>query len=206
MQRRKHDDEVTFEKIRSSKQKRWSEKSIQENHHKRVIFDTYNFKCLQCGAFVSADREQSGVNNRNHCPNCLWSRHVDLSKPGDRKCECKSRMEPVGLSIKQSIKKYGNEKQGELMLIHRCCGCEKFSINRIAADDNTLVIYDLFLKSEKNLVLKTQLEAKKIFMLTPRDLTTVHAQLFGNQSLLNEFVEREYLAEYQRYLEKEQLI
>lgn len=115
-------------------------------------------------------------------------------------------MEPVGLSIKQNMKKYGNEKQGELLLIHRCCGCGNYSINRIAADDNTLKIYDLFLKSEKNSELRNHLETKNIFMLTPRDLTTVHAQLFGSQSLINEFVEREILAEYQGYLEKEQII
>ncbi len=206
MHRWMYKNDEPFEKIRSSKQKRCSTNNIHEKKHKRVMFDTNNFRCLQCGAFVSADREQSGVNNRNHCPHCLYSRHVDLLKPGDRRCKCKSRMEPVGLTIKQNLKKYGNEKQGELMLIHRCCGCGIFSINRIAADDNTLMIYDLFLESEKNTELKDRLEAKRIFMLEPHDLTTVHAQLFGNQSLLNEFVERESLANFQKCLVKDQII
>ncbi len=201
---RDYDNDEPFEKKRSSKQKQWSKNRIPENHHKRVMFDTNNFRCLHCGAFVSAERELSGVNNRNHCPNCLWSRHVDLFKPGDRRCKCQSRMEPVGLSIKRSIKKFGNEKQGELMIIHRCCGCGNFSINRIAADDDTMMIYDLFLKSGQNLELREELETQKIFMLTPRDLTTVHAQLFGNQSLLNEFVERETLERNQACLEKQE--
>ncbi len=67
-----------------------------------------------------------------------------------------------------------------------------------------MMIYDLFLKSGQNLELREELETQKIFMLTPRDLTTVHAQLFGNQSLLNEFVERETLQMNQDCLEKQE--
>lgn len=115
-------------------------------------------------------------------------------------------MEPVGLTVKQKLKKYGGEKQGELMLIHRCVGCGAFSINRIASDDNALMIYDLFRSSEKSLELKDRLSARNIFMLTPRDLTTVHAQLFGVQSLSNEFAAGTTLAEPQYDLVKEQIV
>lgn len=206
MRRIADDFDVSFEKIRSSTQKRRSKNKKQERKSKRIIFDNSSFKCLRCGALVSPDRFQSGVNNRNHCPHCLWSRHVDRFKPGDRRCECRSRMEPVGLTVKQKLKKYGSEKQGELMLIHRCVGCGAFSINRIAADDNALMIYDLFRSSEKSLELKDHLSARNIFMLTPRDLTTVHAQLFGMQSLSNEFAAGTTLAEPQYDLVKEQIV
>jgi hypothetical protein len=43
-----------------------------------------DFTCKHCGAFVSALSVASGVINRNHCPFCLYSRHVDLFKAGDR--------------------------------------------------------------------------------------------------------------------------
>jgi DNA-directed RNA polymerase subunit RPC12/RpoP len=205
--RRSADDfDVSFEKIRSSKQKRRPKNEKQERKSKHIIFDNSSFKCLRCGALVYPDREQSGVNNRNHCPYCLWSRHVDRFTPGDRRCSCKSRMEPVGLTLKHKLKKYGNEKQGELMLIHRCIGCGVFSINRIAADDNALMIYDLFRSSEKSIELKDHLAARNIFMLTPRDLTTVHAQLFGIQSLSNEFEAGKTLAESQVDLVKDQIV
>ena len=103
---------------------------------------------MQCGQVVSTSRESSGVNNRNHCPACLWSRHVDLQKAGDRRSACRSRMQPVGLTLKRTPKRYGEENQGELMLIHLCAGCGKLSINRAAADDNAAGIYSLFLRSQ----------------------------------------------------------
>lgn len=100
-------------------------------------------------------------------------------------------MEPLGLTLKQNLKKYGSERQGELMLIHRCIGCGKYSINRIAADDDSQKIYNLFLMSENNGELRACLETHHIFMLTSRDLTIVHAQLYGVQSLLEEFSARD---------------
>ena len=44
----------------------------------RVVED---FTCGQCGAAVTGD------GYTNHCPLCLWSRHVDIN-PGDRAAEC----------------------------------------------------------------------------------------------------------------------
>ena len=34
--------------------------------------------CLHCGTYISAEAVLSGVRNRNHCPHCLSSRHLDL--------------------------------------------------------------------------------------------------------------------------------
>ena len=45
-------------------------------------------------------------------------------------------MEPLGLTLKKG--------GGELMLVHRCCGCGKISKNRVAGDDNSVAILNLF--------------------------------------------------------------
>lgn len=52
-----------------------------------------NFKCEHCGKFVK------GNGFTDHCPNCLWSKHVDLN-PGDRQSFCRKMMEPVGVEVK----------------------------------------------------------------------------------------------------------
>jgi DNA-directed RNA polymerase subunit RPC12/RpoP len=146
------------------------------------------FKCTNCGAMVSLNREVSGVNNRNHCPYCLWSRHLDQRMAGDRLSTCRGRMEPLGLTVKHSLKRYQAEKQGELMLIHRCAACGKLSINRIAGDDNTLLLNELFLGSQHlPQPLANRLAAQGILPLGPRDFTLVQSQLFGWQSILAEF-------------------
>src|SRR5512133_632213 len=75
-----------------------------------------DFKCNHCRQHVSAASFLSGVVNRNHCPYCLWSRHLDYYKPGDRLAACKAKMRPVGLTLKATRKKYSPESQGELML------------------------------------------------------------------------------------------
>src|SRR5512139_2755149 len=95
-----------------------------------------DFRCLACGYLVSAQPVVSGVHNRNHCPYCLWSRHLDLYEAGDRLAACKAGMRPVGLTLKRSRDKYGGQAAGELMLVHQCSECGKLSINRIAADDD----------------------------------------------------------------------
>lgn len=112
---------------------------------KRYFNDTFgDFKCAHCGNYVSANAFLSGVNNRNHCPYCLWSRHLDHYKSGDRMSACKALMEPVALTIKKANKKYGTGKNGELMIVHVCADCGKPSINRIAADDDSGRLLEIF--------------------------------------------------------------
>jgi len=147
-----------------------------------------DFRCKHCGQWVSTNSHLSGVQNRNHCPYCLWSRHLDQRKAGDRLATCHSRMEPIGLTVKHTLKRYQAEKQGELMLIHRCTACGKLSINRIAGDDNTIMLNDLFLRSQYlPTQLTKQLNAQGILPLGARDFTLVQSQLFGWQSILAEF-------------------
>jgi hypothetical protein len=139
-----------------------------------------DFTCTHCGNFVPAGIPAAGVNNRNHCPYCLWSRHLDLFQAGDRMAACKSPMQPVGLTLKRSRKKYVSATGGELMLVHQCCECEKISINRIAADDVPEVITEVFEFSFTiSAELKEQIQRYEISLLRSENIDLVYRQLFG---------------------------
>ena len=88
-----------------------------------------SFRCQHCGREVA--QEVLGSTQRNHCPFCLWSRHVDVAI-GDRTSDCLASMEPIGVTFKQA--------GGELMLVHRCHGCNKISKNRLAGDDDAAAV------------------------------------------------------------------
>ena len=139
-----------------------------------------DFTCSHCRNYVSAEKVVCGVNNRNHCPYCLHSRHVDLYEAGDRLSACKAPMAPVGLSLKISNGKYKGSFEGELMLIHCCEDCGKISINRIAADDIAEYIYEIFKHSLKlGRQTQEQLEMNGIQLLQRMDEAIVRARLFG---------------------------
>ena len=78
-----------------------------------------DFKCANCG------REVEGDGFTNHCPKCLWSKHVDIF-PGDRKSECGGLMEP-----KEVLK-----EKGKFSVIHRCVKCDFESKNKISEKDD----------------------------------------------------------------------
>lgn len=78
-----------------------------------------DFRCGQCGASVRGD------GYTNHCPKCLYSRHVDIH-PGDRRAACGGLMEPVLLE----------KENGEEKLTHRCLSCGYEKKNRTAEDDD----------------------------------------------------------------------
>lgn len=82
------------------------------------------FKCGHCRTFVGPPI--SGGRHRNHCPLCLFSRHVDRQSPGDRLSDCRSLMEPVGTWFRRN---------GEQVIVHRCLGCGETRNCRVAADD-----------------------------------------------------------------------
>jgi hypothetical protein len=75
-----------------------------------------------------------GTKHRNHCPNCLWSQHLDDDVPGDRAAECAGSMEPLAVCVRGD---------GEWSLVHRCGGCAIVHLNRIAGDDNPLTLMRL---------------------------------------------------------------
>ncbi len=143
--------------------------------------DTFGeFRCIHCRHIISVDINFSGVNNRNHCPYCLWSRHLDWREAGDRLSACTGPMQPVGLAVKRTRKKYGNEKQGELMLVHRCVECGKVSANRIAADDVAEFVLEVY---QRSITLSTRERAAVIAsgveMLASADAELVYSRLFG---------------------------
>lgn len=78
------------------------------------------FVCEHCGEKVVPARKTS----RNHCPFCLYSKHVDII-PGDRKEVCQGLMAPVNYDL----------KNGELRIVQKCIKCGKIQQNKAASDD-----------------------------------------------------------------------
>ena len=95
---------------------------------------TDSFTCRVCGWPVVSQGAGSG--HRNHCPNCLWSIHLD-NEPGDRESGCRGRMEPIGVWVR---------KNGEWAILHRCTVCGRISCSRIAADDNPMRLIALAMR------------------------------------------------------------
>lgn len=85
-----------------------------------------SFICEHCGKNIAPLEKGS---YRNHCPYCLFSKHVDESGPGDRASVCQSLMEPIAL----------DQRSGKgWMIIHRCISCGK-TIPNVAAPDDDLI-------------------------------------------------------------------
>ncbi len=137
-----------------------------------------DFVCLHCHNFVSAEAAISGVHNRNHCPYCLSSRHLDLFEAGDRLSACKARMKPVSLTLKRSTGKYARPGDGELMLVHVCEECGKVSINRIAADDDNRLVMSLVARNLDD-SLRCRLDENGIAPIESAELQLVRRGLFG---------------------------
>lgn len=93
--------------------------------------ETGGFTCAHCGRFVP--ERSHGTSQRNHCPFCLWSVHVDI-KPGDRSSLCRAPMEPIALWASEG---------DELRILHRCTGCGAIKPNRVAGDDSEEAIDEL---------------------------------------------------------------
>jgi predicted RNA-binding Zn-ribbon protein involved in translation (DUF1610 family) len=140
------------------------------------------FVCRNCGTFVSAHIALSGVGNRNHCPYCLASRHLDQFEAGDRLSACKACMQPVGLTFKRTAKKYTGHQPGELMIVHCCEDCGDVSINRIAADDDTQLLLAVLEQSGTLAAdISDSLVQQDITLLTMDHLDQVQRCLFGTE-------------------------
>ena len=88
-----------------------------------------DFTCEKCNLLVKGD------GYTNHCPKCLWSKHVDIN-PGDRKESCKGLMEPTNVESKGE----------EYVLTHRCTSCGFEKKNKTQKDDD----FDIVLKLSNN--------------------------------------------------------
>ena len=90
------------------------------------------FICENCGYNV----KKLGYSCRNHCPKCLYSKHVDIN-PGDREESCHGLLVPIGLEI--------SSKKGYI-IIFKCKKCGAIRKNKVAEDDNMDLIISLSAK------------------------------------------------------------
>ena len=65
-----------------------------------------DFVCAHCGTRVK------GSGYTDHCPKCLWGKHVDIN-PGDRRSKCRGIMKPIGAEM----------KRGEYIIHYQCTKC-----------------------------------------------------------------------------------
>jgi rubrerythrin len=85
---------------------------------------TEDFTCEKCGHVVK------GSGYTNHCPKCLWSKHVDIN-PGDRAAACQGLMEPIAIE----------GSSPEYRIMHRCTSCGYTGRVKISpADDPEAVL------------------------------------------------------------------
>ncbi len=81
------------------------------------------FKCEICGHL----NPPAAQTCRNHCRQCLYSKHLDAHIPGDRAANCGGPMEPIKIDQ--------NPKKG-FMILHHCLLCDAEQNNKAAEDDN----------------------------------------------------------------------
>ncbi len=87
-----------------------------------------NFTCENCHKEV----KPLGYTARDHCPYCLYSKHVDIN-PGDRNNPCKGLLKPIG------IEKYKDTYK----ILYKCEKCHKDHKNIIATDDDMEKIIEI---------------------------------------------------------------
>jgi len=85
-----------------------------------------NFKCENCGY------EVIGNGYTDHCPKCLYSKHVDIN-PGDRLSKCKGLMKVTGFEI----------RHGQYILCFKCLKCGYLHKVKASKDDNIEILLDL---------------------------------------------------------------
>jgi len=85
-----------------------------------------DFICEKCGSAIK------GNGYTDHCPNCLWSKHVDVV-PGDREENCHGMMTPISVEF----------KSGEYIVHYQCIKCRYKHRVKTAKDDDFECILDL---------------------------------------------------------------
>lgn len=91
------------------------------------------FVCENCNFLVP----KLGYSSRDHCPYCLYSKHVDIN-PGDRLNDCKGLLEPI------DIEKFKNTYK----IIYKCQKCHQMHKNIVAQDDSVDAIIKLSAKNQ----------------------------------------------------------
>ena len=80
-----------------------------------------SFICENCNKNV----EKLVYSSRDHCPFCLYSKHVDIN-PGDRANECKGLLVPI------DIEKFKDNYK----IVYKCRKCNEIHKNIAAKDDS----------------------------------------------------------------------
>ena len=93
---------------------------------------TEDFICEHCG------KDVKGTGYTNHCPACLWSKHVD-NFPGDRVQLCGGMMEPIKIEV----------EKGEFIISQRCLKCQHIKRNKASTGDNLDVLFQKISKKVK---------------------------------------------------------
>ena len=87
-----------------------------------------NFVCDNCHKEV----KKLGYTARDHCPYCLYSKHVDIN-PGDRSNPCRGSLKPI------DIEKFKDTYK----IIYKCEKCGETHKNIMANDDDFNLIIEL---------------------------------------------------------------
>ena len=95
---------------------------------KRFNMINEGFVCENCGR----DVYKSSYTARDHCPYCLYSKHVDIM-PGDRQNECKGLLKPI------AIEKFKDTYK----IVYKCNKCNQIHKNIMANDDDFDLIIEL---------------------------------------------------------------
>ena len=95
---------------------------------KKFTMRDEEFICENCNKIV----KPLGYTARDHCPYCLYSKHVDIM-PGDRANTCKGLLKPIGIEkFKDTYK-----------ILYKCKSCHEPHKNIMANDDNMDLIIEL---------------------------------------------------------------
>lgn len=105
---------------------------------KRFRVVNEGFVCENCQALVSPT---TCGTPRNHCPFCLYSKHVDINV-GDRANPCKGKMKPIG-AISDARKGF--------IIVHQCMKCRQIKRSKAIPEkdkepDNFNLIVELSTK------------------------------------------------------------
>jgi len=82
-----------------------------------------DFVCENCGNQIK------GTGYTNHCPKCLWSKHVDIN-PGDRENVCEGLMKPIRVEMK------GRRH----IIVLKCVKCGLEKRNKTAEEDDVAMV------------------------------------------------------------------
>ncbi len=106
------------------------EKNSRINKMKKFQKNKEDFICEKC------EEKVIGNGYTNHCPKCLWSKHVDIN-PGDRAANCGGMMRPIKVET----------EKGEYVITYHCEKCNFERRKKVEKNDN----FDEVIKIAKTL-------------------------------------------------------